>query len=199
MNPYSDEVLLAFNAASVGGSAKLFSFYDESPSLYLPVDDNKYSIRFLNEAQSNPVIPLGFVAGKNGNYTITINGVAEFSNVYLQDLKTGAMQDVKAQPAYSFVSGKTDDANRFVLRFSPLGVDPKLSGQNNIFVYNNVLNVNNPDGSVITVYNMMGTKILEKQTNNESLYQLPLQIPTGYYIVKVTNGKVIYSEKVFVK
>ena len=86
-----------------------------------------------------------------------------------------------------------------MLRFTPLGVDPKQSGHDNIFIYNNILTVNDPGSSVITVYNMMGNKILEKQSNNESLYQLPLQLPTGYYLVKVTNGKMIYSQKVFVK
>jgi len=118
--------------------------------------------------------------------------------VYLQDLKTGTMQDVKATPAYNFAALKADDANRFMIRFKPLGIDARHAEQN-IFVYDNVLNVNNPGNAVITVYNMTGSKMVEKQTNDESIFRLPLQLPTGYYVVNVTNGKSNWSEKVFVK
>jgi hypothetical protein len=195
---YSDEVLLAFNSAAIGGSDKIFSFYEEAPSLYLPVENDNYSIRFLNEAGSNPVIPVSLRAGKDGNYTIQITGTEGFTNVYLQDLKTGAMQDVKAQPEYTFVSSTADDVNRFLVRFTTLGIDQKQSEQN-IFVFNNVLNINDPGKAVITVYNLTGMKMLEKQTNNEPVFRLPLQFPTGYYLVKMTSGKSIWSEKVFVK
>jgi hypothetical protein len=195
---YSDEVLLSFNSLSNGGADKLFSFYDEAPALYLPVDNNNYSIRFINEVGSNHAIPVSLKAGIDGNYTLKITGTEGFTNVYLQDLKTGAMQDVKAQPAYTFLSSTADDVNRFLIRFTPLGIELKQSEQD-IFIYNNVLNVNNPGNAVITVYNMTGIKVTEKQTNNEPIFRLPLQLQTGYYLVKVTNGTSILSEKVFVK
>jgi hypothetical protein len=199
LNTYSDEVLLAFNAAANGGSDKMFSFYAEAPGLYFPVSNNNYSIRFLSEAASNTTIPLSFKAGKDGDYILNINGTAKIPDVYLQDLKTGSVQDVKAQPVYTFTSSNTDEANRFLLKFSPLGIDPKQSGHDNIFVYNNVLNVNNPGESVIMIYNMMGIKIMERQTKNETLYQLPLQVPAGYYLITMTNGNKVTSEKVYVK
>jgi hypothetical protein len=108
------------------------------------------------------------------------------------------MQDVKTKPAYTFVSSTSDDAGRFLIRFTPLGIDPKQSGQD-IFVYDNMLNVNNPGKAIITVYNMTGQKMLERQTNNEQIFRLPLQLTAGTYLVKVTNGRSVWSEKVFVK
>ena len=199
VNTYSDEVIMEFGHPVTCGSEKWFSMYAEAPSLYLPVGENNYSIRFLNDASATPALPVSFKAGQNGKYSFTVTGAESFSSIYLQDLKAGSTQELKSNPVYQFTSSTTDDANRFLLRFTPLGIDTKQAGNKNIYVYDNVLNITNPGTAVIVIYNLMGQKLMEQKTGNETLYQLPLQLTTGYYIVTVTNGKTVCTEKVFIR
>jgi hypothetical protein len=199
LNGYSDEVLVEFGHPVNGGAEKWFSMYAEAPSLYMPVDENIFSLRFLGEASENPALPMNFKAGLDGNYTLTANGTESFSNVILQDLKTGTTQEMKTNPVYNFTSSTSDEASRFMLRFSPVGIETRDAANNGIFVYNNILNVENPGVSVIAVYNMVGQKIAEKQTQNEGLIQIKLQVGTGYYIVKLTTDQKAIAKKIFVK
>jgi hypothetical protein len=198
-NPYSDEVVLGFGYDTPDGSEKWFSLYSTAPSLYLPVDENNYSIRYLNDVSANTAIPLSLKPGIDGKYNLTITGAETFMSVILEDLKTGTTQDLKTNPAYTFTSSTSDETTRFMLRFTPLSIDTKPEAQCNIYIYNNILNIDNPGKSVITVYSIMGNKLLEEQTNNEPLYKTPIQLTTGYYMVTLTNGKMVYSQKVFIK
>jgi hypothetical protein len=199
LNGYSDEVLVEFGHAVNGGAEKWFSIYSEAPSLYMPVGENIFSLRFLGNVSENPALPLSFKAGVDGNYSITASGTESFTNVILQDLKTGTTQEMKTTPVYNFTSSITDEASRFMLRFSPVGIETQDAGNNGIFVYDNILNITNPGESVIAVYNIVGQKILERQTQSEGLVQIKLEIQTGYYIVKLTTGQKSFAKKIFVK
>jgi len=199
LNGYSDEVLVEFGHPVNGGAEKWFSMYSEAPSLYMPVGENSFSLRFLGDVSENPALPMSFKAGLDGNYTITANGTESFTNVILQDLKTGTTQEMKTNPVYNFTSAVIDDVNRFLLRFRPVGIETQDAGNNGIFVYDNILNITNPGVSVIAVYNMIGQKILEKQTRNEGLVQVKLQVGTGYYIVKLTTGQKVIARKIYIK
>jgi hypothetical protein len=175
------------------------SMITEAPSLLLPVADKNYCIRFITDAEANPSIPVNFIAGADGNYTLDFTGISGFANIYLQDLKTGTMQNLKTQPTYSFAAKTSDEAGRFILRFTALGIDNAKAGDKGIHVYNNVLSINNPGTSVVTVYSMVGQKVAETRTNGEAVYQTRLDLNTGYYIVNVTDGNKAVSEKVFIK
>jgi hypothetical protein len=199
LNGYSDEVLVEFGHPVNGGAEKWFSMYTEAPSLYMPVGENIFSLRFLGDVSENPALPMSFKAGLDGNYSITASGTESFTNVILQDLKTGATQEMKTNPVYNFTSAVIDDVNRFLLRFRPVGIETQDAGNNGIFVYDNILNITNPGESVITVYNMVGQKILEKQTQNEESIRIKLQVGTGYYIVKLTTDQKAIAKKIFVK
>ena len=199
LNEYSDEVKLEFDHQITGGGEKWFSIYDQAPSFYMPVGDQIYSLRFLGAVSENRIIPLSFKGGKDGNYTITANGTEAFTNVILQDLKTGVFQDLKTNPAYSFFSTTSDDANRFLIRFGPVGIDPVEKGNNGIYTYNNILCINNPGESTVEVFNMIGQKMVTERTHNDLLYKIKLDEATGYYVVRLTSGQKVITEKIFVK
>ena len=121
VNGYSDEVLVEFGHPVTGGAEKWFSMYSEAPSLYMPVGEDIYSLRFLGQISENPALPLSFKAGQDGNYSITANGTESFPNVVLQDLKTGTTQELKTNPVYNFTSSVSDDVNRFSPKVQPCG------------------------------------------------------------------------------
>jgi hypothetical protein len=199
LNEYSDEVMMEFGHQVTSGAEKWFSLYPDAPSLYLPIGENIYSLRFLGEILENPVIPLSFQPGQNGNFTITANGTEFFTNVILQDLKTGTSQEMKTNPVYDFTSATSDGVNRFLIRFSPVGIEFPGKENNGIYVYDNTLYISNPGESFLEIYDMIGKKMVSEKTHNEPLYQLKLQLVTGFYLVRGTNGHKEFAEKVFVK
>jgi hypothetical protein len=79
------------------------------------------SMNVLNSITTTSTVPIGFIPGTAGSFTLTFDGLSSFdptSYIYLEDLKTGAMHNVRTGP-YTFISATTDSQNRFVLHFTP--------------------------------------------------------------------------------
>ncbi len=186
LNSYSDEVMMEFGHQSTGGAEKWFSMYPEAPSSILPVSENIYSLRFVDISE-NPVIPMSFKAGQDGNYNITAIGTEEFTNVILQDLKTGTSQELKTNPIYTFTSSVTDDVKRFLLKFSAVGIETQETANNGIYVYNNILTISNPGESILEIYNMLGQKLAAEKTHNEPLYQNTVTDTNGLLCREINN------------
>ncbi len=123
-----DEIQLGFGyAANENGAIKLFSSVATAPSLYVSKPTKEYSVQYYTNTKQNPVVPVSFKPGVNGNFTINCHfDQSKFDSVVLEDLQMHYTQNMKATKTYSFQASVTDDANRFVLRFGP---DNKHSGK----------------------------------------------------------------------
>ncbi|MBK7213171.1 MAG: hypothetical protein IPH88_07740 [Bacteroidales bacterium] len=74
----------------------------------------------INALPQQDVIDLGFKCGVNGTYTITSEGMESFdatTPIWLEDLKTGATQNLRTNPVYSFNYATGEAENRFKLHF----------------------------------------------------------------------------------
>jgi hypothetical protein len=45
---------------------------------------------------------------------------------------------------------------------------------------------------------MIGQKMVAEKTHNEPLYTIKFNATTGYYIVRLTTGHKVFTEKVFI-
>jgi PKD repeat protein len=81
-----------------------------------------YSINNISSVANVPAVPVQFMPGTNGTYTITFDDIATFDptvNIYLEDVKTGsAWQDLRKNNVYSFSSATTDIKDRFIVHFT---------------------------------------------------------------------------------
>ena len=121
----------------------------------------------------------------------------------LEDLMTNTTQNLVQTPVYAFSATTTDNANRFLLHLNgSMGTCDKpgsrpftvFASGNSLFVADNT-GKNRGD---VYVYNMMGQLIASTGLFGNSTCKLNLNVPVGYYLVKVITGEQASSSKVFV-
>lgn len=140
------------------------------------------------------VVPVGFRANQAGNYTITLDrfdGLFSMQDVYLKDLQTGNVHDLKDSP-YDFatVSGTVNN------RFEVLYRHPNLSTNNpdadsQVYVVKNNQHIEVSSGNAIIdnieVFDVTGKQLYNKKQINSNLFQTNnLNLANQVIIVKVT-------------
>ncbi len=196
----SDETVIRFepNATPLFDGqfdgAKLAPGDETYPQIY-SIADRKLAYNALPEANT---VQLGFHAGLNGEYQISLTDIADISNVWLEDTFTSEFTNLTTD-SYSFVYTVGDATDRFVLHFTELAVSENAADLINIYSSQKDVYVNvplNTNGDIV-IYNLMGQEVtrtaikgvLNKVTLSES----------GYYVVKVMSNESVVTEKVFVK
>jgi hypothetical protein len=200
-NAGSDEAMIEFGqSTSIGGAEKWNSFMPTAPGIYMPKDSKNFSINFLSTISENPEIPVSFKAGVAGTYSLTATfEQSAYGSVKLYDLKAGYEQDLKNNPVYSFAAGTDDDANRFVLKFSGVGIDAPEINSTGIYSIGNRLFIQNPGMAKLEVYNLSGQRIMDQEVNGNGLYQTSVSVATGYYVVRLTTSGNVRVSKVFIQ
>lgn len=200
----SDELLLEFgHNVSVGSAEKWFSFVPTAPSIYSPIEDKKFSIRYLSIQDETLTIPVSFIAGVDGTYTLTANFASStYSAIKLEDKITGKVHDLLLTPEYSFSANKSDISERFLLHFTvTYGIENlEENADIQIYSYGNSIYLNNNTDSetLVSVYNITGRQIYQDRVGAGSQHTFTINAPTGLYIVKALTGKSITSRKVFI-
>jgi hypothetical protein len=198
-NGYNDEtVIRILDVASPEfdgdwDAHKLFGTVNEAPAIY-SVDNGMMSINSLPETNT---VHVGIKAGVAGEFTISATETSEFANVILEDLLTGVYTDLKPG-SYTFSYDMEFD-NRFILHFTPMGVEDGIADRMNIYSTHNDVFVNvpaNTSGEII-IYNVMGQEITRAKINS-TINKVTL-IESAYYIVKVMSNESVVTKKVFVK
>ncbi|WP_155958850.1 GEVED domain-containing protein [Flavobacterium limnosediminis] len=151
------------------------------------------------------LVPLGFKATAQGNYTIGIDHFdTEFnnSNIYLEDRLLNIIHDLKTTQ-YSFTSAAGDFDNRFVLRYtnSTLSNNDVTAFENSIVFYNdNKLNVKSTLEPIkaIAIYDVLGKILVQSSKVNANHFVAETLSPTQTaLVVKVTlENNVVVSKKV---
>ncbi|MFZ4399674.1 MAG: BNR-repeat neuraminidase N-terminal domain-containing protein [Bacteroidales bacterium] len=205
-NTYSDELIIQFgNTNDLGGAEKMFSLDAAAPGIYSTKSGKNWSISMLTSIVDHSTIPVGFKAGVNGNYTITVSDLNSFTSPcysYLKDLATNTITDLNHNTTYTFTASTSDNTNRFQLLFaaSPLNITNYNTQNTSIYAYNNSIYINSKEAILqICIYNTVGQllKTVEKANNNTVISMK--EFAAAYYIVKVVTAKNVYAEKVLVK
>jgi fibronectin-binding autotransporter adhesin len=117
---FNDQATLGFDGTFDG--FKMLGNYNQ-PTLYTVMMGNMMAtINTLPSIDQSPNVVMGMFVGTSGNYELTFNNINSFdptSYIYLEDTKTGTMQDMRANNTYSFAATTSDDADRFVIHFTP--------------------------------------------------------------------------------
>ncbi len=182
---------------------KLFGLQD-APQLYSITPSEILSINSLPDAGSRPTVALGMKVGVNGTYTISASDLGTFAagtDVYLEDLLANNVQDLNSNPVYTFSAATGDPEHRFNIHFAPVGVSENKPSSIKIYSNENTVFVNIPSdmkGNIV-VYNMLGIEITSKAIQAYSVNKINLDVPTGFYLVKVGGNSNTTAGKVFIK
>jgi len=209
-NNYKDIIFVSFNQEATDeynpqyDVKKIFGL-DEAPQLYSIIPGDMLSINSLSELNEYIVVNLGFECDVPAMFLIEASELESFegsTTIYLEDLKTGTIQNLIENPAYEFSHDVGNNPNRFLLHFgNPNGIDEL--NQQNFRVYSNentiYVQTQGKQNVTIVVYDVMGQEILSTQAINENITRIKVTSGTGYYLVKVQTGKHFITEKVFIK
>jgi hypothetical protein len=188
-----------FDGEALAGNAVKF---------YSLAEDKKLTIQarpwpFVQE----DIVPLGFKATVQNNYTIGIDHLdADFSsqNIYLEDKMLNVIHNLKSAP-YSFTSAAGTFDTRFVLRYTEntLSTDNITALENSVFVYNNGrINVKSSIETIseITVFDVLGRTLGNYKKVNANEFEIKNILPeTKTLVVKVVlaNGTIITKKVLF--
>ncbi len=193
----SDEVILMFGAENnQTGARKLFSPVATAPSLYLPAEGKKASVRYLTNTKENPKAPLQFKAGIKGTYKLVADfDYSSYEWVSIEDKVARCAQDLKSNPEYVFTAQTGDNADRFVIHFEPRFSEGYRFIK--IFVKDKSICVDltHLDGeSVITIYDTMGKCLVAEKAKggSEKLYRIDQK--NQIYMVNVRNTSALLNE-----
>jgi len=199
-NGYTDQAVVRFVPESTSGfdgqfdALKLYGDVAGAAQLY-SIADLPLSINSLPETS---IVPIGVRIGAIGNYTISAIEINDFSEISLEDTKTGIFTDLlKNAYTFNFVPGENEQ--RFVLHFGPLSVDENETTLGNIYSYGKTVYINIKDKAKADIYiytitgQLLVTKLSALGENKINLTK------TGNYIVKVVGKENTEVGKVFVK
>lgn len=203
----AQESIIKFNENATSGfdseyDCKFMEGY--APQFYSATDEGALSTNTLSDVSSKVIIPMSFIKNSSSTYYIEVEGVNNLQpqeTVFLTDLKTNHTQILNDNPVYHFTSQEGDIAERFVIHFSPLGInDIDITDQLNIFAANGKVEIRSkqPINAIINIYNISGQLLSSKQLKNESSTSIQIYNYKGTAIVSVvTSGKVI-NKKVII-
>lgn len=186
---------------------RIISDSPDVPMLFTKAGNEPMAINTLPEIEGNEVIPMWFSAGFSGEYSVMATGIESFETetpVYLQDLTTGTIQNLRETPLYVF-DYKAGSDRSFLIYFTE-PENSSLESNIDIFAYGNVLNVNFPVAELanadfkakIMVFDITGKMVFETATT-QITNRIPLSGSNNIYMVKVISNGESVNGKVFVK
>ncbi|MCX6250262.1 MAG: T9SS type A sorting domain-containing protein, partial [Bacteroidetes bacterium] len=164
------------------------------------------SINVLPDETNCPAIPIGIKVGNTGSYSIDVTGMGTFHDdiaIFLEDKLTGAMQNLRTNPGYTFNSSPQtpSDPNRFLVHFSPTGIGVMSGPSIRIFAIekNVYVNISEKTQGTISIYNLLGEKIAEKDIAGNTKNIIPLDVTEGIYIVNIFANEFRKTGKVIIR
>jgi hypothetical protein len=188
-NEMTDETVIRFDeAASVDFDGMLDAYKlagtGNIPEIYSFAGSRELSINALPSAET---IQLGFRAPNSGTYNIAATEVLDIANVILEDKLTGEFTDLQ-MTNHPFVYSTGEDADRFVLHFTPMSVENTTEEFIHVYAYGKMvyLNLKADQKAEVRIFNLLGQEVksmaVSSETSSISLEQ------SGIYLVKVSTA-----------
>ena len=160
--------------------------------LFAMETDDNYQIDAVNDLNETY---LGFQSGVESNFTMNFthqNLDSKYSGIYLVDLVGNKTVDITASGTeYSFVAAPSTTATkRFKIVTATTSVLPVENTQLKIFSANKTIIINNMLNAVgqLAIYDAMGRKIQTFKFDPNAITNIPTNLTSGVYILKVTVG-----------
>ena len=172
-----------------------YSLREQIGKLYIPQNGQEFAVAYANEESE---MPINFKATKNGTYAINFETEGlELDYLHLIDNMTGADVDLLANPSYTFTAKTTDYESRFRLMFSASGASEDTCEPSFAFFGNGQLHILNEGEAELQIVDVVG-RILYNETIHDS-YSKALNLSEGIYIVRLTQGSEMKTQKVVIK
>lgn len=209
-----DEMNIAFleeatEEFDIFDTRKMFAFEGSAPQIYSEQSDEELSINGLPLLNENGYeVKVGYRAGVNGEQQLTANleNLPE-TEVLLEDLFTGNIQDLVDNPVYTFDGSPADAPTRFILHFNPVFTDVKEQPDESnikIYAYDGSVYIRSKGKSAkeekeVWIYDMFGRTVLETKVSPSILTKIPVHRRNTYFVVKTVSTSGVTTSKVYIK
>ena len=196
----SDEIILDFGKPeNSNGAMKLFSRVASAPSLYMPTASDKLSVHYFTNPDENPVVPVNYAPGADGDYTIHCSfEPSNYNIVMLEDRQLHYIQNMKTNSVYNFKATMADATNRFVLYFGPdhNPTDNILPARIYTDGYQLIIDLTLiTKETEVQVYDVLGQKLMQTTLQGESEHKLNLNSNTQVLLVYLRNPDGTLAQK----
>jgi len=213
VNTYSDRIFVVINDNATNNFDSEYDAYKlkgiaDAPQLYtVDTDENELSVNTIPPVESSSTIPLNLEVGIEATYKLSLAEINGFDGtpVYLEDLQTNTIVNMKSLSVFKFAATPDDNPNRFLLHFGYHETPPIVSGNSSedfmVYSYNKTIVINAVEqfSGEVKVYDILGREILSDRVNEIFYQEYQVNKQSGYYVVKVHNEGNIFTEKVFIK
>ena len=170
-------------------------------------DNSRLSINSLPFSGGDIIVPLAFSLNTGSDVTLTASGMGSFyesTPIYLEDLTTNTITDLRVNPVYTFSHAAGDNENRFRLRFKGVTGTPEqpITTPGNIFISQGQLFVDVPSmnqlPATLAVYDALGRQFSSCKVTLNGIMQCTAPSIPGVYVVRLIAGSRSFTGKVVV-
>lgn len=178
-----------------------------APQLWTFIDDEMFSTNTLPPFYESLTIDLNFKAGVNSTYHLIPEGLESFnlnSEIYLEDLFTNEIINLKETDIYSFQANTSDNTQRFKLHFYGLMDIEESTALKDINIYSNQNHVlvKMPKQGInynIQIFDIMGRILLDKDMISSGTDKFFFDRSNSILIVRTVCNNKVNSRKVLLK
>ena len=190
-----------YDAPKLRGNANI-AFYS-----LIPDNEMSYIIQGLPPVVDNQLIPLGYFAGFDGNFSISIDSLGNFPKGYkilLEDTKNQTFTNLR-QRDYSFGTSSGEFNNRFVLHIVEENVsvnEPISKSNSKIRILGNSIYIYPSEKDMVefSLYNICGQLVRHESFSGEKILNIALDgMEKGCYLYCVKSGQTAESGKIVLK
>jgi hypothetical protein len=159
----------------------------------------KLSTNAIPAINTQHAIPLGFVKNGGSEFRIEVSGIETLqTQAWLEDLKTGILTNLGEQPFYSFISVNGDNANRFLLKFSNVGIggDPQGTALQAWYSNGTMYIIHAGANATLEVFSLTGQRVLSQGTTGAPVN---LNLPPGMYFARIASAGQVKTIKFVVE
>ena len=200
-NNIVDDIKFKFNESATNNyddefdAYKLKSFGDSPTPYFISNDGRKLAICEMPQTES---VDLGFRKKTSSEVTFSTSEVNNFTEILLEDTKTGVFTDL-TKNTYTFnYSNKEAEQGRFTVHFGKKDLSQTEQLANfNVYAYNSTLYLKSDKelGDVnISLYNLYGQKVLYKNLDVLKKEEIHTNLQ-GVYLLKLTSDKGNFTTK----
>ncbi len=208
-NIYSDQTSIRFMDGATTDFNEQWDAYkllggSAAPNLYSKAGDLRMAVNSLPMSELSGSVPVGLLTTVPGTYTLNAEGLQSFTHatgITLEDKKTGLLQELNNNPAYTFTVSENDEPERFVLHFLDVTALPEARVKNTFAVtrQSGSITVITQAGTLadITISNIVGQPLMHSHTHGNSHTAMDVStLPDGIYIVSLSNNSFRESQKI---
>ncbi|MCB0823050.1 MAG: T9SS type A sorting domain-containing protein [Bacteroidales bacterium] len=179
---------------------------EEAPQIFQLTEDEKLSINLISQITSETQIELGYKAGTAGIHALSLSevqGLDDIAYIILEDLVTGTASNLLENNTYQFSASPGDIEHRFNLYFDEITTSIDVADDLVYSVYAGSQQIhiefNKPVSGVVSVYNMLGQPVTDRQMENQQKLTIIHNLPAGVYILKGLFGDKQLEKKLIIK